>query len=227
MNLFFTNILLVLVTGHNVNPLHLVRRRHAMLKTADATPVDRSVSGLCSAAQDSVGVLISAAVAGITTLTQCAQYGRYSSPTGATYVSFSRTEDKCMWFADCTCLASSSTCLGGDTWASVAISDVIQSTSSAKIQTTPQTSSGNSAMVSGTTGKSTLSDPGSDLTDESYCDTSATDLMQHFQSACALSENMWFTRLVAGVVIACTLLVVLTAYGIAYKLDQDEVKMHR
>lgn len=187
-------------------------------------PFDRSVNGLCSASQDAIGILSSCVSSGITTLTQCAQYGKDSSSSAANYVSFSASEDKCMWFTDCACLASSSTCLGGNSWNSVAISDVIAAVASPAIQTTAQTSSTRSSLVTETSPTTTTTN---DLTDPAYCDESTNDLMQHFQSACALSQNIWYTRKMAGFVIAGILAVVIAAYAVAYKLDQDELRQKR
>lgn len=212
----FIFALITLSAGLHVNPLHMLQRHGRLVSRKPA--VNRSVSGLCSDSQDAHGSLSTASASGITSLAQCAQYATDIAPE-INYVSFSSIDSECRWFADCACLASSSTCLGGDTWTSIAVSDIIKPVSSpSKVQTVPQISA--RASVGSTASSISTVDTGSDIT----CDTSSSDLMQHFQSACNMSQNIWYTRLVAGIVVLGILAVVGIAQGVAYKLDQDELK---
>jgi hypothetical protein len=215
----FIFALITLSGGVHVNPLHMLQRHGR--RVSKKPVVDRSVSGRCSDSQDAVGSLYSASASGITSLAQCAQHATDISHE-ANYVSFSSIDSECMWFVDCACLASSSTCLGGDTWTSIAISDTIKQVGLETVEKEKPLLPQPRVSVSAESTASSIStvDTGSDIT----CDTSSSDLMQHFQSACNMSQNIWYTRLVAGIVVLGILAVVGVAQGVAYKLDQDELK---
>jgi hypothetical protein len=194
-----------------------------VVATASTTTgtVDRSVSGMCSAAQDAVGVLKDANSAGISTLSQCAQFGKDRN-SGAVYVSFSASLGSCMWFKDCQCLASSSTCLGGDQWRSVAIGDLVVSTSSAVIQTTSSPIS-KSAIVSNN-GKPVNAAQSTSSNSDLDCDTTnSNSLMQSFQTKCEMTQSVWTTRLVAGSTLAVVVLLIAGIFGAAFYFDKQEL----
>ena len=181
---------------------------------------DRSVKGMCSSAQDSLGRLVPASQSGISTLMQCAQYGKEHSGK-AVFVTFSRSENSCMWFSDCECLVTSSACLGGDQWASIAIEDTIQNKASS-VQTTDAPKA-NSAVIkeSATTAARQPQTAAAESTAE--CDKTSTDLMQFFQSKCEMSHNIWVSRLTAIAILGVFLVILGSSFGVAYHLDNQEL----
>ena len=197
------------------------RSGHQVLAAQQPTS-DRSVTGMCSAAQDSIGSVREAVSAGISTLAQCAQYGKDRSDT-ANFVSFSASLSTCMWFKDCHCLVSSSTCLGGDQWSSVAIIDIVtgSSSSDAVVETTAAPIA-KSAVISGPQGSDTQSSSSGNSPD---CDTVySSSLMQSFQTKCQMDQTVWTTRLIAGSTLVGVILVVASVFGLAYFFDQQELK---
>ena len=195
---------------------------HTLLLTRDTGSLssagsDNSVQGMCSMAQDSISQLIPASSSGISTISQCAQYAKESTEN-AVYVTFSASEDTCMWFTECQCIVTGSTCLGGTAYASAAIIDIIQ-TSPNVIQTTAAPDS-NSAIVvasSETTNTTTQS-----LSTDPECDTTSSDLMQYFQSKCEMNQNMWASRLVSLGMVVVVLSIFVTGFCIAFWFDKRE-----
>ena len=186
--------------------------------------IERSVPGLCSAAQDSLGELKSAASSGISTLAQCGQFARDKGGSEAVYVSFNQVESDCMWFKDCQCLASSATCLGGDQWRSVAIADLLVAVPNTVIQTTSAPIS-KSALLSNGPSKMPSSNVESGQADSQDCDTTySNSLMQSFQTKCEMAQNVWTTRLIAGIVLATVVFFVAGSFGVAYWFDQQELQ---
>ena len=220
INVIIFAILVSLATGyHRLPRLSLIRSRDSLVKGTD-----RSVSGMCSGGQDSLGVMSAASVSGITSLSECAQYGKDMTMTSkfvASYVSFSTSENKCMWFADCACLASSSTCLGGDAWTSIAISDVFTKVA-AKITTSQQSAPAVTAVLSGAS--LSAHDERRSSGDVRECDMSSSDLMQHFQSQCAMSESIGFIRMVASLVVVGVLIIIGVVFGFAHWMDKIEME---
>ena len=195
---------------------------HTLHDVAD-TVVDnvRSVTGMCSGQQDALGSISPAGASGVSTLTECAQVGKDSAGTAAVYVSFNG--DICLWFANCQCLASSSTCLGGDQWSSIAIADAFtQAVAPVTPAVVPQAVSAESAVFDG----SVATDVSDQIdTTETYvyeCDDSSSDLMKDFQTKCQMDETMTFTRIVAAVTIVGVLAVVASIFGIAYWFDLQD-----
>ena len=189
---------------------------------AAVASTDRSVMGMCSAAQDALGVLKEAVSAGISTLPQCAQFGKDKVGAEGVYVSFSKDESTCMWFRDCRCLASSSTCLGGDRWRSVAIQDVIQAAPEMVIQTTSPPSANSALLNEASTVKPIRQ--AAESSEELDCDTTnSNSLMQSFQTRCQMTQSIWTTRLVAGSTLAFVILVVAGIFGLAFYYDKQEL----
>ena len=188
---------------------------------ATSATKDRSVSGMCSAAQDSLGLVKESLSAGISTLAHCAQFGKDKVGAEGVYVSFSASQETCMWFKDCQCLASSSTCLGGDQWRSVAIQDIIQSSPSTVIQTTSAPIS-KSAIVND---PPTTKKPGTQSSESQLdCDTSSSSgLMQSFQTKCQMNQSVWTSRLIAGSTLAGVVLLVAGIFGLAFYFDKQEL----
>ena len=179
----------------------------------------RAVSGVCGDKQYSMGTLSSASAAGVTTPETCAAYVvdfNKNSKSPAAYISYSKSADKCVWFRECGCLASSSTCSGGDIWISVSLSDVFV-TPVDVIQTAPPVAAKPATVVPDT------SAPAPAVQNKGECDPTATNLMQTFQSQCAMSQSVTFARMVAGIVIAAVILVVGGIFGYAYWLDRDDM----
>ena len=189
------------------------------VKFESSNTANRAVSGMCGQQQYSKGTLSTASSAGITTPETCAAYIQdlnKNLKNPAVYMSYSRSEDKCMWFADCSCLASSSTCPGGDQWVSVSLSDVFVTPQNVIQVTAPEAAK--SALVT-----PDPSAPTQAPTNKGECDTSSTNLMQTFQSQCAMSQNVTFARMVAAIVLGAVLVVVGGLFGYAYWLDREEV----
>ena len=185
---------------------------------------DRSVKGMCSSAQDSLGRLVPASTSGISTLVQCAQYGKEHSDK-AVFVTFSRQDNSCMWFSDCECLVTSSACLGGDQWSSIAIEDTIV-VSKGSVQTTDAPSANSAVIKQGSTtpapiAATTAHVASAEATAE--CDNTSTDLMQFFQSKCEMSNNMWMSRLTALAILGVFLVVLGSSFGVAYYFDNQEL----
>ena len=176
------------------------------------------VAGMCSKADDGIGKLFPASSSGISELNQCAQYVK-EHETRAKYVTFSSVQNSCIWFESCPCLSSGSTCLGGDDWSSVAIADIIQ-TSQAVVQTVPPPGS-NSAIAKLNT--DSTSSGSSSTNEEAQCDTSSSDLMQYFQSKCAMSDNMWISRIIALSMAVVVLLIFGAGFSVAFWLDREEL----
>ena len=176
-----------------------------------------SVMGMCSASQDSLGSLQKASSSGITDIVHCAQYAHDTAPSSV-YVSFSASSESCLWFANCQCLASSSTCLGGEEWASVAIADVIKPVSSAVVTMSGPSSKGSLVIFSA----STTAQPGSII--DAPCDYSSSSLMQSFQTKCQMHQTVNFQRLVAGGVVLVVALLVAASFAAARFFDAKELK---
>ena len=199
-------------------------------ETSSTSSTSRSVTGMCSMIQDSIGSVSSAASSGIKSLTECAQFAKDSSGTKAVYASFSSSVDTCAWFADCQCLASSSTCLGGDSWNSIAVADAFTAVPSDTIQMVPQTNSAESAVVvtdssvTTTPSSSTLA-PQTEFPDEYECDYTSSNLMQSFQSKCEMNETMSFTRLIAALTLLGVLLFVGSCFGLAYYFELQDTSI--
>lgn len=184
--------------------------------SAAATPL--GVMGLCSAAQDSIGSLENASSSGLSDINHCAQYAHDSAPS-AVYVSFSSSTDTCLWFSTCQCLASSSTCLGGDRWSSVAINDLIQPSNSAVVVTV----SGPSSQAALVPSISKSSSNPRQSSEDVPCDYSSSTLMQSFQSKCQMKETMTFQRIVAGSVLLLVVILVAASFGVAHYFDSVEL----
>lgn len=187
--------------------------------SAAAVTPSSGVMGLCSAAQDSIGSLESASSSGLSDINHCAQYAHDSAPS-AVYVSFSSSTDTCLWFSNCQCLASSSTCLGGDRWTSVAISDSIQPSNAAVVVTVGGPSS-QAALVPSISKSSSTRQSTPD--DDVPCDYSSSSLMQSFQSKCQMKQTMTFQRIVAGSVILLIVILVSASFGVAHYFDSVEL----
>lgn len=215
--------LVALVSGHSkqFHTFLSTRRDGALVTTTTATgsqqTAAKGVMGMCSASQDSLGILKSASASGISDITHCAQYAHDTAPS-AVYVSFSASADTCMWFADCQCLASSSTCLGGDQWTSIAISDLIQPIPAAVPTVSGPATKG--ALVSANFSAGSVV---TTVSDEDACDYSSSSLMQSFQSKCQMNQTMTFLRIVAGGVVLVVLLLVTASFGFAHYLDNLEL----
>jgi hypothetical protein len=126
-----------------------------------------------------------------------------------------------MWFANCQCLVTSSTCLGGNKWNSVAIEDIMVA-SPAVVQTDVADPAG-SALIKNTDTQTTVAPVAmASAPIEPECDTSSSDLMQYFQSKCTMSQNMWLTRLVALAIVGGVFLIVISSFGVAYYFDKEE-----
>jgi hypothetical protein len=221
MKIFFV-LLAACAAMERPNRLVLVSRSIGVPPAlSDASPItlaDRSVSGLCSAAQDSLGQLTEAKSSGISTLAQCAQFARDKAGSAAVFVSFDQSS--CMWFADCRCLVTSSVCLGGDQWRSVAISDVISSTSSPNVIQTKDAPVSKSALV---TDGPTVAPATAEQ--EAECDsTYSSNLMRTFQSKCEMTQNVWTTRIIAGGTLLGVVLLIAGAFGLAYWFDRQELQ---
>ncbi len=111
--------------------IHMLDVRAAPTSTGmtfeSSTTAARAVAGMCGDQQYSMGSLSSASSAGVTTPETCGAYVQdfnKNARSTAVYMSYSKSADKCMWFRECGCLASSSICPGGDVWVSVALSDI-------------------------------------------------------------------------------------------------------
>jgi hypothetical protein len=175
------------------------------------------VTGMCSRADDGFGRLSPASSSGITELDQCAQYAKENAPA-AEYISFSSVQNACIWFTACPCIASGSTCLGGSDWLSIAVSDVIK-TSTAVVQTGPPPGALSAIVKQSSESSSTTASP----TDDAECDTSSSDLMQYFQSKCAMSDNMWISRIIALSMAVLVLLIFGAGFSVAFWLDREEL----
>lgn len=199
-------------------PPHRLHHFVQQQSSVDDVAAVRSVTGMCSGVQDSLGSIVSSASAGITTLTECAQYGQDSS--NAVYVSFNSAGGVCAWFADCQCLASSSTCLGGDQWTSIAVADAFLPAKGpdGTIQLVSQSVSPESALVT-TAAPGSIEAVASGSSYEYECDDSSSDLMQSFQSKCQMDETMSFSRLVAGGALLVVMGVIAVIFGVAYAFD--------
>jgi hypothetical protein len=229
--LLFEMLLAAFVTGlDRPGPRRLVLASRSMsraratrgsLGVQNTNRSDRSVTGMCSAAQDSIGVLKDAASTGISTLAHCAQFGKDRSGD-AIFVSFSGVLSTCMWFKDCQCLVSSSTCLGGDQWSSVAITDILGGSSaiSAAVVQTTAAPVAKSAVVVGSKESSTPPAGWSPDCDTVY----SNSLMRSFQTKCQMVQSVWATRIIAGSVLAGVILLVGGVFGLAYFFDQQELK---
>ena len=225
-------LLSVMAVAAIPSPRRLVLMSRSMSKARAAPGVlgvqssqaDRSVTGMCSAAQDSIGVLREAGSSGISTVPQCAQYGKDRTSSLAIFVSFSASLDTCMWFTDCQCLVSSSTCLGGDQWKSVAISDVVgtSSTSSSSVVETTAAPIATSAIIwNSQDPHSQSAAPSGDFID---CDTAnSNSLMQSFQTKCQMTQTVWATRMIAGGTLIGIILLVGGVFGLAYYFDKQEL----
>ena len=184
-----------------------------------STTAARAVAGMCGDQQYSMGSFSSASSGGITTPETCGAYIQdfnRNAKIPAAYMSYSKSADKCMWYRECGCLASSSTCPGGDVWVSVALNDIFVTPTNVIATTDPLAAK--SAVVVPNTAVPTPAAPA-----KGECDTSSTNLMQTFQSQCEMSQNVTFARLVAGIVLAAVLFVVGGIFGYAYWLDREEI----
>ncbi len=101
-------------------------------------------------------------------------------------------------------------------WVSVSLSDVFV-TPNDVIQTAAPIAA-KSATVVPNSAAPTPSAPS-----KGECDTTSTNLMQTFQSQCAMSQSVTFARMVAGIVLAAVLLVVGGIFGYAYWLDREDI----
>ncbi len=99
---------------------------------------------------------------------------------------------------------------------SVALSDVFVTPTNV-IETADPVAARSATVVPNTS----IPTPAADAKGE--CDTTSTNLMQTFQSQCAMSQTVAFARLVAGIVLGAVLLVVGGIFGYAYWLDRDEI----
>jgi len=179
----------------------------------------RAVSGMCGSSENSIASMSGASQSGISSAETCAAYAKDLNNSGvrfkAAYISYTKSGDKCAWFTDCGCLASSSTCPGGDQWVSVSVNDVFVDAPVA-IVTVEQPSPPNSAQLSSNATAGTF--------DTAQCDESSTDLMKTFQTQCAMTQNITLARMVAGIIIAIVLVIVGGVYGVAFWLDGEEQK---
>ena len=228
MKIYFLFVSLAVAVNNNRPYRLVVANRAANGRSVSVSPAmtaskDRSVVGMCSAAQDALGVLRDAVSAGISTLSQCAQFGKDKVGAEGVYVSFSSNSETCMWFKDCHCLASSSTCLGGDEWRSVAIADVIRAPPVAAIRTTSPPNAHSAIIRDPTTPKPTRQE--AESSEETLdCDTTTSNsLMQSFQSRCQMTQSIWTTRLVAGSTLAVVVLLVAGMFGLAFYFDKQEL----
>jgi hypothetical protein len=140
------------------------------------------------------------------------------------YVSFNKETSDCMWFKDCQCLASSSTCLGGDLWRSIAIADLLVAVPNTVLQTTSAPIS-KSALMNNETPKPTSSHSQNTEAESHDCDTTySNSLMQSFQTKCEMQQSVWTTRLIAGIVLATVVLFVAGSFGIAFWYDKQELQ---
>jgi hypothetical protein len=230
IGLFSTLWLVNLVAGID-RPRKLVLASRSMSRAraaptgnvgASASTSDRSVTGMCSAEQDSIGSLKEAGSTGISTLAQCAQYAKDRS-VPANFVSFSSSLSTCMWFRDCQCLVSSSTCLGGDQWSSVAIADIlVGSVSTSAVVKTKAAPISQSAVVTASKGASSSTSSSGEPED---CDTVySNSLMQSFQTRCQMAQTVWTTRVIAGSTLISVILLVGSMFGLAYFFDRQELK---
>lgn len=218
MKIFCVPLILAIVSAleRPFRRFSLVTRDEPAVSTTGVK--DRSVAGMCSAAQDALGRVASASASGISTLGHCAQFAKDKSAL-AVYVSFNKDTDECMWFSGCQCLASSSTCLGGEQWRSVAITDLIAPGSKAVVQTTASPV-GDSAVVAGSATHAAAAETAA----EPDCDHSDSNgLMQTFQTKCEMNQTMWLTRLIAGGVMSFVILFIAGSFGLAYYYDTVEM----
>ena len=213
---------LALIAGETVSVSRREIQFHQFLNTgASATVQDKSVVGKCSGAQDSIGQLTTASLSGVSTLGQCAQYAK-DHASSALYVSFARSENSCMWFTRCQCLATSASCLGGTGWNSVAIADIIVPVP-AVIQTSAPPSA-NSAIINAAAGVTTARPTLGAAASDPECDNSVSSLMQYFQSKCEMTKSMSMARAIAGIVLLFVLLLIGGAFGLAYHFDKKEME---
>jgi hypothetical protein len=185
------------------------------------TTAKRAVPGMCGSAENSIATMSSASDSGITSVETCAAYAKdlnNEKPSfKAVYISYTKQGNKCGWFTDCGCLAASSTCSGGDQWMSVSIRDVFTEPGPV-IFTVEQSTAARSAQIP-SNATTAASPAGSDSIE---CDESSTDLMKTFQTQCAMTQSITFTRMVAGIIVAIVFVVVGGIFGFAYWLDGKE-----